>query len=117
MNYDKWLSHEFSSGPYAGEDYIKFQSEMKRDLRKQLAENDLVLHSFGKNHYEFSAVALNPENGRFGYISISDVRFFKNEWFSDVLYRTMKTDKDWTGGPNRRCKWENVGSCMKQLLD
>ena len=37
---------------------------------------------------------------KFIYISIPDVRYWENEWFSDILCRTMKYDKDWTGGPN-----------------
>ena len=39
---------------------------------------------------------------KFIYISIPDVRYWENEWFSDILCRTMKYDKDWTGGQNHR---------------
>ena len=34
------------------------------------------------------------------YMSISDVRFFKNEWYNHILFRTAKSEKDFTGGTN-----------------
>ena len=33
-------------------------------------------------------------------MSISDVRYLPNEWVDNILIRTMKHDKDWTGGMN-----------------
>ena len=61
----------------------------------------MELYSFCKNHYEFSAVVKSNKTNQFYYISISDVRYWKNEWANHILYRTMEHDKDWTGGSNR----------------
>lgn len=117
MDYNKWLNHTFSSGTTAGQDYIDFQRAMRIDLKKQAEKNNLELYSFNKNHYEFSAVLKEKETGAFAYVSISDVRFFKNEWYKNVLIRTMSHDKDWTGGSNNRCMWNEVGNKVKSLLD
>lgn len=37
----------------------------------------MELHSFSKNHYEFSAVVKSNTTNQFYYISISDVRYWK----------------------------------------
>ena len=115
MNYNKWQTHEFSTGISPGEDYKAFQREMKRDLKALCEKEGLQLHTFHPNHYEFSAVVTDGE--RFGYISISDVRYWKNEWFNKVLIRTMKHATDWTGGNNHYCSWPYVCSQLKKLMN
>lgn len=117
MNYTKWLNHEFSTGPFAGKDYLDFQKEMRVDLKKIAAANGFVLHKFNKNHYEFSAVLKDRERDVFVYINIADVRFFKNQWYDRVLYRTMKHDTDWSGGRNNFTNWENIGREARALVN
>ncbi|MDO5569427.1 MAG: hypothetical protein Q4G04_04895 [bacterium] len=116
MNYNKWLNHTFSSSSYPLEDYIEFQKEMKKDLKKMAKKENLVLHSFNKNHYEFTAVIKDVNTDNCVYISISDVRFFKNAWYDNVLVRRMKHERDWIGGSNMCCKWIDVGKKAKELL-
>lgn len=70
---------------------------------------------FHKNHYEFSAVLKNPETEKFVYVSISDVRYRNDEWVSCTLYRTMKYEKDWTGGENHFGAWEQIGELAAEL--
>lgn len=115
MNYTEWLNHEFSSGCYIGDDYRKFQKQMKADLKRNVSRYGMSLHSFLGNHYEFSAVV--EKNGKFAYVRISDVRFFKNHWFNQVLFRTMQHDKDWTGGRNQYCTWTELPECLNSLLE
>ena len=117
MDYNKWLKHTFSSGASTGKDYIEFQKRMKFDLKKMAQENRLEIHSFSKNHYEFSAVLKDSQEDRFIYVGISDVRFFVNDWYKNVLIRTMKHDKDWTGGSNHFCCWKEVGVTARQLIE
>lgn len=117
MDYSKWLNHTFSSSTYPLSDYIEFQKLMRLDLKKITKNNDLELHSFNKNHYEFSAVLKDIHEDKFIYVSISDVRYWKNDWYNHVLIRTMKHDKDWTGGSNHYCKWEEIGAKARELID
>lgn len=70
---------------------------------------------FHKNHYEFSAVLKNPETGKLVYVSISDVRYWNDEWVNRTLYRTMKHEKDWTGGGNHFGAWEQIGELAAEL--
>ncbi len=109
----KWQAHTFSSGPYAGDDYVAFQKSMRADLIKQLKSAGLELKQFNKNHYCFSAVV--TDGARFAYISIGDVRC-NSRIFSEVLYRMMAHEKDWHGGNNRYCRWNDVGAACKELL-
>ena len=105
------------------DDYIKYLNEGKTErlcveYSKKLAEeNGFTLHKFNKNHYEFSAVLKHEETGKFIYVSISDVRFFPDQWYDRVLIRTMSHDKDWTGGQNNRCYWEDIGTTAKRLVE
>lgn len=113
---NKWLNHQFSTGVYTGEDYLKFQRDARTDLKKQANATGFDLHQFNKNHYNFSAVLRHRETGKFVYVSISDVRFFNNQWFDHVLIRTMAHDKDWTGGMNNYCQWDEIGHAALRLV-
>lgn len=112
---EKWLGFQFSTGVYPGEDYKKFQSAAKRSLKKIANAHGFDLHAFNGNHYEFSAVLKQQESGRFIYVSISDVRFWPDQWYNHVLIRTMSHDKDWTGGPNNYCSWPDIGKTAQWL--
>ncbi len=82
-------------------------------INRQLKSAGLTLKQFNKNHYCFSAVVTDGE--RFAYISVSDVRS-NPRIFSEVLYRTMAHEKDWHGGENRNCQWNDIGAACKELL-
>ena len=76
----KYLTHEFSSGSYTGEDYRTFQTKYINYLKAICRENHWQLVNVGKNHYCFSAFIKSAEN-KCVYLSISDVRYFTNEWY------------------------------------
>ena len=112
-----WWDHEFSSGPYTGEDYKKFQNAYARWLRKALPKYKVDMH---RNHYEFSAVITRKGGAgpdRHVYLAISDVRFFSKEWYSRVLMRTMEHAKDWTGGRNRYCSIGYIPKLADELME
>ena len=89
----KYLSHEFSSGSYTGSDYKTFQTKYINYLKAVCRENHWELVYIGRNHYCFSAFIKSSEN-KCVYLSISDVRYFTNEWYgqsSSVPQRTNRT--------------------------
>lgn len=112
---EKWLGYKFSTGIETGEDYKKFQRSARTHLKKQCATENIEIFSFHKNHYMFSAVSRNLETEKFVYISISDVRCRQDEWYNRVLIRTMKHEKDWTGGANHFCKWNEIAATAEWL--
>lgn len=109
----KWEGYRFSSGSQTGQDYLNFQKDARTDLRKMVKEEGLKLYSFNKNHYCFSCVISDEEEKKFIYVSQSDVR---PNLTNSILIRTMKGPKDWTGGHNNFCKWEEVGKYAKNLM-
>ena len=109
------MGYCFSSGGVTGEDYNQFQREMRADLKKQAKAVGLEVINFHKNHYEFSAVLKNSQTGKYVYVSISDVRFWQDEWTYHTLYRRMKHEKDWTGEGNHFGAWEQIGTLAAEL--
>ena len=108
-----FVDYHFSSGGITGDDYISFQRKYKNYLSKILPAG-AVIHKWNKNHYDFSAVI--ERNGKFAYISISDVRYCPNEWFTNILVRTMAHDKDWKGGTNQYACLFNLTEKLDKLL-
>ncbi|MBE5734350.1 MAG: hypothetical protein E7347_04810 [Clostridiales bacterium] len=112
---EKYLNYEFSSGPYTGEDYKNFQNKYINHLRSICREYNWELVNIGKNHYCFSAFIRNQEN-KYVYISISDVRFFSNEWYYHILYRTAAHEKDYRGGCNQYTNLQGLQYNIQNLF-
>ena len=98
---EKYIDYEFSSGCYTGDDYKSFQTKYINFLRSICKQNHWQLVNVGRNHYCFSAFIKSAEN-KCVYVSISDVRFFTNEWYNNILIRTAKNEQDYHGGFNHR---------------
>lgn len=96
---EKYLNYEFSSGGITGEDYKIFQRKYINYLKSLCANNyGWELCKVNKNHYEFTAFFRCDT--RFIYFSISDVRFWANEWYNNILIRKANSDNDYAGGRN-----------------
>lgn len=96
---EKFRYHEFSSGSTTGDDYKEFERKYRNYLKNMCKTYDWELAKFNKNHYEFSAFIKNEE-GKYVYLSISDVRFFPREWEDHILIRRADSPTDYTGGAN-----------------
>ena len=51
------------------------------------------------------------------YLSISDVRYFTNEWYGHILIRTAKDEQDYRGGFNHYTTLEALPTKAAELLD
>jgi len=96
-------------------EYSDFQRNYKSVIKEFCKDIGMELHSFNKNHYNFSAVIKSNATNQFYYVSISDVRYWKNEWADNILYRTMEHEKDWTGGSNRYSKLQDLPESLLNL--
>ena len=112
----KYLNYEFSSGCYTGEDYKSFQTKYINHLKEMCRNNHWQLVNVSRNHYCFSAFIKSAEN-KCVYISISDVRYFPNEWYSNLLIRTAKNEIDYRGGFNHYTTFERLEVKTAELLD
>lgn len=113
---EKYIDYEFSSGCYTGEDYKSFQTKYINFLRSICKQNHWQLVNVGRNHYCFSAFIKSAEN-KCIYISISDVRFFTNEWYNNILIRTAKNEQDYYGGFNHRTTLKELEMKAMELLE
>ena len=111
----KYIDYEFSSGCYTGEDYKSFQTKYINYLKAMCKENHWELVNVSKNHYCFSAFIKSSEN-KCVYLSISDVRYFSNEWYSHILVRTAKNEVDYRGGFNNYTTLEKLDNTVARLL-
>lgn len=93
-----FVDYLFSSGGYIGDDFKSFNTKYKNAIKKLLS-SEYEIHSWNKGHYYCSGVIKTPEQ-KFIYFEISEVRYWSNEWFTNILIRTMAHDKDWSGGNN-----------------
>ncbi len=109
----QFFGYTFSSGGIAGDDFKSFNTKFKNVIKKALPDG-FEIHDWHKNHYECSWVVKTPSN-HFVYSSISDVRFFPNEWATDILIRTMEHDKDWRGGPNQKTSIFSYGRDLERI--
>lgn len=113
---EKYIDYEFSSGCYTGDDYKSFQTKYINFLRSMCKQNHWQLVNIGRNHYCFSAFIKSAEN-KCVYVSISDVRFFTNEWYNNILIRTAKNEQDYHGGFNHRTTLKELEMKAMELLE
>ena len=113
---EKYVNYEFSSGCYTGEDYKSFQTKYINYLRSICKNNHWRLVNVGKNHYCFSAFIKSAEN-KCVYISISDVRYFSNEWYDHILIRTTENETDDRGGFNNYTTLSDLEGTAAELLN
>lgn len=111
----KYIDYEFSSGFYTGEDYKSFQTKYINYLKAMCKENHWELVNISKNHYCFSAFIKSSQN-KCVYLSISDVRYFSNEWYNHILVRTAKNEVDYRGGFNNYTTLEKLDNTVSRLL-
>lgn len=113
---EKYIDYEFSSGCYTGDDYKSFQTKYINFLRSMCKQNHWQLVNIGRNHYCFSAFIKSAEN-KCVYVSISDVRFFTNEWYNNILIRKAKNEQDYYGGFNHRTTLKELEMKAMELLE
>lgn len=110
----EYQHHTFSTGTTKGSDYKIFEQKYRNVLKDVAANIGGKLTSFNKNHYCLSAVI--EKNGKYVYMSISDVRFSPNQWFNHILVRTATHAKDYAGGPNQYTTLEELEEKLNRML-
>lgn len=112
----KYIGYEFSSGCYTGEDYKTFQTKYINYLKFICKSNNWRLVNVCKNHYCFSAFIKGGTENKYVYLSISDVRYFSNDWHKHILIRTAKNETDYRGGFNNYTTLEHLEGKISEML-
>ena len=110
---DEFRDWTFSSGGRIGEDFRVFARLFKKFIKSNLSE-DTTLVSYSVGHYYVSGFI--EKKGRLVYFSISDVRYFHGEWCKDILVRTAKYIKDYSGGINYHTDIECFHAAVDKML-
>ena len=95
-------------------DYKSFQTKYRNFLKRLCEGNGYELVGFAPNHYCFSCFVKG--NGRFAYISISDVRRSSKGWFDNILIRSAKHEKDYAGGFNQYVSLQCLETKIQSML-
>ena len=83
---NKWYGKEIEDwGGETSPEYRNFQTNYRSVIKDLCKDIGMELYTFNKNHYDFSAVLKSNSTNRFYYMSISDVRSWKNEWANNIL--------------------------------
>ena len=112
----KWLGFTFQSSSSKTREFRSFVRDFKKAL-KENTEKDFDLVNFSKGHFYCTGFLRSKENGKMVYFSISDVRFFPDEWFNNVLIRTAENEKDYTGGSNNYCRFYEIREKALRLIN
>lgn len=113
MKITDWLGREFQSSATRTKEYSDFFRDLKKHIKSILPEGSELVN-FKPNHFDGSGFVKRGD--KYVYISISDVRYFKDQWYNQMLIRTAKHDKDWTGGSNGYTDLPNFKKNVERLL-
>ncbi len=112
---EKWLNHEFESSCSKTPEFTSFAREYKRELIKQLPFN-CEIANWSVGHFYISCFIKNKTSGKFVYLSFSDVRYFKDGWYNNILIRTAQHLKDYTGGSNSYSDFKSLKKNIDYLF-
>ena len=110
---DKWKGFEFESSAGETEEFAAFVRDLKKHIKSQLPEGS-NLSVFSKGHFEVHGFI--ERDSKYVYFSISDVRYFSDGWYDDVLIRTAEDVKDYTGGSNGYTSLKDFKKNVNYLL-
>jgi len=107
-------SWEFTNGSTTGEDFKEFAKLFKKFVRTNLPPRSIIA-AFNSEHYILSGFIQRED--RFVYFSISDVRHFPGRWTNEILVRTARDTRDFTGGMNQYTTLESFKRSVDRLLN
>ncbi len=109
----KWYNHEFESSCSTTDEFVKFTRDFKKYIKDAAKPFELV--NFSRGHFYISGFVKNTTTGKYIYFGTSDVRFFREEWHTQILIRSAKHEKDYTGGRNGFYTLENFKQAVTEL--
>lgn len=111
---EKWINHYFTSSDRETAEFAMFARDLKRYVKKLLPK-EFEITTWDKGHFEVSAFIRNTKTGKYAYIKCSDVRYFQDNWYREMLVRKAKDTKDYTGGANNFVRLNNIADSLHHL--
>ena len=101
-------------GSTASPSFQQWAAEIRKEIRKICKANNGTLISLPTTCHYFWSAFIKANSGQIWYISCSDVRHFPDD---NIMYRTAKHDKDFTGGSNQWISPDKLTQAIKQMLN
>lgn len=93
----------------------KFGTNYKAAVNTLIKRDGYRIENFSAGYCYVSGFITDGE--RYVYFSTSDFRYFPDEWKNNVLIRSAKHNKDYTGGPNQYTTLEDIHNKARQILE
>lgn len=103
---------EFISTSGESSQYVEFGRDVKRLFTKLFGDEYTVETSIG----HFDVYGFISKNDKYCYFSIGDLRFDR-DWYDHILYRTAENNRDYRGGMNKFCSFDNIIENIKNILE
>jgi len=116
LNTKKYVGKRFSGGAYIDSQFNEFFIDFKKDIKNMMKDTDWGISKWIKGHYFVSGFAYNKRYKEYAYFSVSDVRFFQDEWYNDVLVRRVKDGEDFIGGMNTYSPLSSLTKALDNTL-
>lgn len=103
---------DYTHANYFKKAFIPIARKEFKALAKKLGA-ELI---FNPMYFEWSAFF--KKDGKFIYVHVGDVRYnICGHWYNRVLYRTAKSEKDYTGGCNNFCSYEELEERLSDMFE
>ena len=109
-----YLTYTFESSCYKTPEFKSFARKYKNAIKKALGP-DYEIIDWLTGHFFTSAFIKKNTTGKLIYISCSDVRYFRNQWYNNILIRTAAHNKDYTGGYNHYTTLDHIKNSAAML--
>lgn len=110
MVIEKWLGIDFESSCYKTPQFLSFANDFKKYIKASL-KGDVKSIKFNVEHFYIFGF-IEKLDGQLVYFNISDVRFFKDAWYNNLLYRSATSTKDYTGGMNHHVELRELKNAI-----
>ena len=114
---EKWIDYAFDDCDCRTKpDFSRFSRDLKTEIESQLKGSGYKIEGYSKGYFEVSGFVYNPQNGRFAYFNVGDVRD-TGIWQNQVLIREARSDKDYSGGLNHFVSLNSIGKELQKILE
>ena len=114
---EKWINYIFEDDEDRTKaDFSRFSNDIKMEIEKQIQGGGYEIKQYSKGYFFVSGFAYNPQNGRYAYFNVGDVRD-TGIWHNKVLVREAKNLKDHTGGINHFVNLNGIGRSLINILE
>ena len=109
-----WLGYRFESSSGLTPEFALFARAYKKHITDLLG-NGFSLAAWSRGHFEASGFVKNKTTGHLAYFSCPDVRVWLDQWYNNILVRTAKDEKDYTGCTNNYCTLDTLSEAITRL--